>query len=180
MRGIETASDFFTRRNLIALGALWRRAICADQHSYALRYWLTSIQWLASNMYRHRKGGGGGQQGKLTIPSLVREQNVFRLAADKLKDVVNLFRLIQKCPKSNIVTTSDASSVGLTVKDSIDYIFIDPPFGGNIFYSDLNSIWEGWHSVKTNDSTEAVVHRAQTIRIKQLRDYAELMRLPFR
>ncbi|WPL15713.1 Adenine specific DNA methylase Mod [Thiorhodovibrio winogradskyi] len=176
LRGIETASDFYTRRNLIALGALWKRAAGSGQNSYALRYWLTSIQWLASNMYRHRKGGGGGQQGKLTIPSLVREQNVFRLAVDKLKNVVELVKLIQNCPKSNVITTADASSAGLSVKDSIDYIFIDPPFGGNIFYSDLNSIWEGWHSVNTNDATEAVVHRVQTDRTKKLRDYAELMR----
>ena len=27
---------------------------------------------------------------------------------------------------------------------SIDYIFIDPPFGTNLHYSELNFFWESW------------------------------------
>ena len=30
---------------------------------------------------------------------------------------------------------------------SIDYIFVDPPFGENIFYSDLAFLGEAWHGV---------------------------------
>ncbi|MGI2259414.1 DNA methyltransferase [Shewanella sp. GXUN23E] len=176
LRGIETASDFYTRRNLIALGALWERASLSSKYSSPLKYWLTSIQWLSSNMYRHRTGGGGGQQGKLTIPSLVREQNVFRLAADKLVDIVNLFDSKGLHSGGSLISTSDAAISLSSCENAIDYIFIDPPFGGNIFYSDLNSIWEGWHSVITNDSTEAVVHRVQTQESKGLTSYGGFMR----
>ena len=176
LRGIETAADFYTRRNLLALAALWSRGTGNDRISHAIRFWISSIQWLGSNMYRHRSGGGGGQQGKLTIPSLVREQNVFRLAADKLNDLVSLFRVIKDYPRSCVIGTSDAGGVALSVHKCIDYVFIDPPFGGNLFYSDLNSIWEGWHSVYTNDDLEAVVHRVQTKEPKDLREYAALMK----
>ena len=177
LRGIETASDFYTRRNLIALGHLWERASCSSPASLALRFWLTSIQWLASNMYRHREGGGGGQQGKLTIPSLIREQNVFRLAAEKLQDVLEVARTVKRDAALGLVATSDASAPGSEIRDCVDYIFVDPPFGGNIFYSDLNCIWEGWLRVWTNDKTEAVVHRVQAVQPKRLGDYAALMKL---
>ena len=177
LRGIETPSDFYTRRNLIALGALWERARQAGQLSQALQFWITSIQWLASNMYRHREGGGGGQQGKLTIPSLIREQNVFRLAADKLSDALEISRIFRGKLGRNLLTTSDASAQHSAIEGGVDYVFVDPPFGGNIFYSDLNSIWEGWLRVRTEDKTEAVVHRVQTDRPKGLSDYAELMKM---
>jgi len=180
LRGIETASDFYTRRNLIALGELWERARRVGPLSQALQFWLTSIQWLASNMYRHREGGGGGQQGKLTIPSLIREQNVFRLAADKLGDALEISRIFRGKLGRNLVTTSDASAQGGEVESRVDYVFVDPPFGGNIFYSDLNSIWEGWLKVTTDDRTEAVVHRVQTDKPKGLSDYAGLMKMGLR
>lgn len=176
IRGIETISDFYTRRNLIILGALWNEAINSEHSSNTLKYWLTSIQWLVSNMYRHRVGGGGGQQGKLTIPSLIREQNVFNIAREKLKDVIKMLSLTEDYMGNNIISTSDTSTFQFLEHSSVDYIFIDPPFGGNIFYSDLNSIWESWLSVQTNDMNEAVVHKAQTQKAKKLSDYAKFMR----
>ena len=175
LRGIETAADFYTRRNLIAFGKLWELAKRSSSHSRPLLFWLTSIQWLASNMYRSREGGGGGQQGKLTIPSLIREQNVFRLAADKLGHILEISRILRTGMGRNLVATSDAASPGCPIVDLVDYVFVDPPFGGNIFYSDLNCIWEGWLKVATDDATEAVVNRARSEKPKTLSDYAGLM-----
>ena len=40
--------------------------------------------------------------------------------------------------------------------NSIDYIFVDPPFGSNIMYSELNFILESWLKVKTNNLKEAI------------------------
>jgi DNA modification methylase len=42
--------------------------------------------------------------------------------------------------------------------NSVDYIFVDPPFGGNIMYSDLNIIWESWLKVITNTRGEAIIN----------------------
>ena len=27
---------------------------------------------------------------------------------------------------------------------SVDYVFTDPPFGSNIYYSEASHIWESW------------------------------------
>ena len=41
--------------------------------------------------------------------------------------------------------------------NSIDYVFTDPPFGSNIFYSDMNLFQEAWLGETTDHSREAVV-----------------------
>src|SRR5262249_49810109 len=40
----------------------------------------------------------------------------------------------------------------------IDYIFVDPPFGANIIYSELNLLYEPWLGVFTQSESEAVVN----------------------
>lgn len=54
LRGMDTVADFYTRRNLIALTALWQRANNSTANPHFSKFWVTSIQWLASNMYRFR------------------------------------------------------------------------------------------------------------------------------
>lgn len=56
--------------------------------------------------------------------------------------------------------------------DSFDYIFIDPPFGGNLNYSELSFIWEAWLNVVTKNDTEAIVSVEHN---KHLSEYQELM-----
>jgi hypothetical protein len=53
----------------------------------------------------------------------------------------------------------------------VDYVFVDPPFGANIMYSELNVLWEAWLGVATNQLPEAIVNRAQG---KALTDYQRL------
>ena len=57
--------------------------------------------------------------------------------------------------------------------ESQDYIFTDPPFGENIYYSDLNFFVESWYRVFTNAKSEAIVDK---VRQKALTDYQSLMR----
>jgi hypothetical protein len=56
--------------------------------------------------------------------------------------------------------------------NSIDYIFTDPPFGENIYYSDLNLLIESWHKVLTNPSPEAIIDKAKS---KSILEYQNLM-----
>ncbi|MCL4768325.1 MAG: hypothetical protein KJZ80_19065 [Hyphomicrobiaceae bacterium] len=41
---------------------------------------------------------------------------------------------------------------------SVDYVFTDPPFGSNNFYSDMNLFQEAWLGEATDRAFEAVVH----------------------
>ena len=59
----------------------------------------------------------------------------------------------------------------------MDYVFVDPPFGANLMYSELNFLWEAWLGVFTDNKSEAVVNRVQR---KGLPEYQQLMERCFR
>lgn len=68
---------------------------------------------------------------------------------------------------------SVASATALPIlSDSVDYIFTDPPFGENIMYSEMNSLWEAWLQVRTNNKKEVIMNRSQK---KRLPEYQHLM-----
>ena len=43
--------------------------------------------------------------------------------------------------------------------NSIDYVFVDPPFGGNLMYSELNLVYEPWLRVLTAPEHEAICNK---------------------
>src|SRR5690606_8520214 len=64
------------------------------------------------------------------------------------------------------------SSTFNELKNIADYIFTDPPFGGNLMYSELNFLWESWLKILTNNKPEAIENGAQC---KGLPEYQGLM-----
>jgi hypothetical protein len=72
---------------------------------------------------------------------------------------------------------STASSARLPVPDtSVDYIFIDPPFGANIPYADLALVTEAWHRVSAAVEAEAIV---DGFRAKGISEYRGLIEACF-
>lgn len=65
--------------------------------------------------------------------------------------------------------------------ECVNYIFIDPPFGANFAYSELNFIWESWLSVVTNPMAgnwlRAQNKRIDDYRVLMLRCFKELHRV---
>jgi hypothetical protein len=70
-----------------------------------------------------------------------------------------------------IISTQSTQGMKLP-PNSIDYAFIDPPFGANIMYSELNALWEGWLGALTDSTAEAIESKAQS---KSLDDYRRMM-----
>ena len=65
--------------------------------------------------------------------------------------------------RSPDVVYSLASANQIPLEDnSVDYAFTDPPFGANIFYTDMNLFQEAWLSDTTDPESEAVVDRVDT------------------
>ena len=64
---------------------------------------------------------------------------------------------------------------------SVDYVFTDPPFGSNIYYSDASFLWEAWLDDFTPTADEAVVSTSLTADRggKSLEDYEKLMAASF-
>jgi hypothetical protein len=73
-----------------------------------------------------------------------------------------------------------ATQLGLP-DGSIDYVFTDPPFGSNIFYSDMNLFHEAWLGRLTDDEVEAVVDRSGTSADRRTAErYERLLESAFR
>jgi len=56
--------------------------------------------------------------------------------------------------------------------DSVDYVFVDPPFGSNIPYSEVNFLWESLLAIFTNTKPDGVESQIQN---KALTEYQRIM-----
>ena len=135
---IETYRDFFTHRNLWAVSAIWQAIQLADQQVQgALRFCFTS-QIMRCSRLRRMKGDKPGEQlsGTLHIASETVETNVFKVFSKAVRDyyesVASASAKDSVNPFVRLGTATDMSDVP---GSSIDYIFTDPPFGSNIYYS---------------------------------------------
>jgi DNA modification methylase len=101
---------------------------------------------------------------------------VFHGVRHKLRELQIAVTEIQKWKPQVLVYTRSAQHSGLP-DNSIDYIFTDPPFGGNIQYSEINFLSEAWLGAFTDNKYETVVSNVQK---KKLKDYEELLTDAFR
>ncbi len=74
------------------------------------------------------------------------------------------------------ITCQSTTNIGGLPTSSLDYIFIDPPFGNNLHYSELNFFWEAWLKVLTQRMPEAVMDKGRN---RTLHDYQVLMSAAF-
>jgi nitrogen regulatory protein PII-like uncharacterized protein len=87
------------------------------------------------------------------ISSQTSEANVFTAYRNKIKKLVSALNT----PKHRqFVSTQSLTAHGDEV---YDYIFLDPPFGANLNYAELSSLWEQWLRVRTDSTKEAIEHK---------------------
>ena len=172
--GLTHAHHFFTKRNLWVLSAL--KAKAAKHSSSQMLLFQSIAVTLCSKLVRYNMGkrGNGPLSGTLYVPSLFAEGNSLKIANGKKDDFKKVFATLGSHSESLV---SCCSTTRLNFESaSVDYIFTDPPFGGNLMYSELNFLWETWLQVKTANESEAIEDEVQK---KKLADYQDLMALCF-
>jgi hypothetical protein len=178
--GVTHAHHFFTRRSLIAIGTLFE-LIWSRPHPVrrALLFWLTSCLPKLSRLMNYNADGiGRVTKGIFYFPSVTQEFSPFPMLARAAKDVRQCLDALNSRPGGTyFVSTHDAQSAPLS-DQSIDYVFTDPPFGENIYYSDLNYLWESWLGIRTDVSREAIISKNKE-RPKDLATYAGAMARSF-
>ncbi len=178
-RGITHPYQMFSRRNLIALSILWEGINrTSDQNARnKLVFNLTASMFLMSMMSRWKKSPKQGhhigpaiRMGTLYIPSLIQDVNVLEYFENKCKSNFEIPFL----KSTSIISLSKQSATGLknVPNETIDYLFYDPPYGGNINYSELNLMWEAWLGEYTNINEEIVENEYQE---KGRQEYQEMM-----
>lgn len=179
--GVSCVRDFYTKRNFYALSAL-RQSLPENRVGKAMEFLINSYDLTHSTLMTRVifKGGGkkpvltGYQSGTLYISSLPVEKNIFQgILKQKLPIILSSLRNIGV---HQVISTGSAAKIS-SEDEVVDYIFIDPPFGANIMYSELNFLSESWARVFTNEEPEAIEN---SVKNKTLSDYRLLMGLCFK
>lgn len=178
-QGIDTAADFFTDRNLLALAALWDRinGIEEDAIRVAGRFVFTAIVPRASRRYQwNPKRPTNVLSSTLYLASLSYEWNVFSLFRRKLRAVARMYDAVEGTT-GGVVVQAPAQQLSHLDDGSVDYVFCDPPFGSNIFYGDASFLWDAWLGESTDLHLEAVVNKSVRAADggKTVADYEKLM-----
>lgn len=178
--GITDASGFYSTRNLHALAAL-RHAIvqvATGRVREALLFAFTASVNRASKRYQwNPKRPTNVMTGTMYVSSLRYEWNVLSLFLRKAADVLRYYETRQNITTSAQVFQSSATELGVIPDQAVDLVFMDPPFGSNIFYADSSLLWDAWLGAQTDQADEIVVNhrRPPAAGGKSLDLYGELM-----
>lgn len=176
--GITHSHHFYSRRNLWVFASFLKRT---SHSAWRNHFWgaAKDCQSYATKMIKiniKRLLFGGGQfmgfvGGTLYIPSLHAEQSTLKSISTKAKKVASNYPG-RHWGGETIIQSGSMSSIPEQPGNSLDYIFLDPPFGSNLSYSELNFLWESWLRIWTNTRPEAIESKTQG---KGLDEYRRLM-----
>jgi hypothetical protein len=170
--GLTHVHHFYSSRNLQFLA-------CFAEHIGPTRKQVnvTSVATVGTKMYRFRSqngslgAGGGPLSGTLYVPSLCKEIPLPKMIREHIKKTADVKRSLLQTPM-NLTQTGSSTSLASVPTESMDYLFVDPPFGGNLNYAELNHIWESWLKVATARAQEAITDKSQE---KGLDEYQKLL-----
>ena len=177
--GITHVHHFYERRNLAWLSSLKENSGFSGFRVLATFSIINTI----SKLYRYvvkkpdyNGQGGGILTGTLYVPSLIRGLSAHSSYNRSISRLSKIFNGNHKFGRDSVISNMSTGDSRL-LSNSIDYIFIDPPFGSNLNYSELNFLWESWLKVWTNNKPEAIENNVQG---KGLDEYRQLMTACFK
>ena len=181
LRDVTHAHQLFAERQLQYVARFWELLDLSRPEHRALLYTGTSILQKTSRLMVYNADGiGRVQKGTLYISSVWQEMRFSHMLRISANDMLRAAHegMWTTLPKKRTVQgtrqfVSTGSATALPMPDnSVDYIFVDPPFGSNIPYSEVNFLWETLLGVFTNTTPDAVESQVQH---KALADYQHLM-----
>jgi len=178
--GITHLHHFYTPRNLWVIAKIKSLIELEDPALQpALKLWLSSyISTHATLMTRVVCKSGSKdltttskETATMYVSNLPVEKNIIAGLKYKLNSFCKGFKDIPKNDSSVKAHHRTCTDTGLD-EHCVDYIFIDPPFGDNIQYSEVNFINEAWLDLTTDVENEAIVSKHQN---KDDDTYSELL-----
>lgn len=174
--GITHVHHFYTKRNLWVLSALCH-AIQIVQNER-----IKSILFFGFNNTQQRHCLLNAHRFNVSFPSNITSGTLYLSSMPRENEILSQVRnkwlrrigpVLLQMPRYKITSVSTESADHSKYRAAgYDYIFTDPPFGGNLMYSELNFLWEAWLKVFTNNKPEAIENKVQG---KGLPEYQRLM-----
>lgn len=146
--GTLRVSQLYSKRQRIILSeikSVIENTNCSTKARRSLEFIYSSILLNSSQMYRVRKGGGGGVAGAYYLPPVRKEIDIFRYFTEKYDDLLKCQpNYIRSYNNKLILSRQSAADMTLIRQNSIDYIFTDPPYADTMPYAALNAVYDYW------------------------------------
>lgn len=180
LKGITHLHHFYLQRPLTVYSRLWQQLKSQNKHHHDfVRFFVQGNCLGFTKMNRYQPiqfGRTGGSQvnryfsGTLFVGSLISEVSPAYSMTNKLK---RLSKLNMPGKQGDTALSCQSTTTLSQIPDGVfDYVFVDPPFGNNLHYSELNFFWEAWLKILTQRNPEAVMDKERN---RSLFDYQELM-----
>lgn len=157
----STVSDLFPKNNLLALKILnhYIENEILDENvcSFMKFIFLETLFRTSSRLFT-----GSGIKNVYHIPPVGKEQNVLTVFKRKYKSIseAKAFlqnKLTQKQTENDVrIIKCDAKNIPVP-NCSVDYAFIDPPYGGMVPYAELNLFYSAWLHEKEDLEEEIMI-----------------------
>lgn len=166
--GITHVHHFYTWRSFLTVGHLWEAAAASEVPDtcqfLVSSYNLTHATLMSRVVFKRDSPKPvltGYQTGTLYISSLPVEKNpLIGVERSKLPAVQRALSVVRgRRGRVDVRTLSADRWEDLDV--TVDYAFLDPPFGANIPYAEANFIAESWLDATTDRTLEATISRSQ-------------------
>ena len=166
--GIRYVHQFYTSRIQASLSILAEMINKDTNLEFLFGSMLPKLTIMNRYMPQHgSRALVGPMANTLYVPPVSVENNVVDQLEFQFKKIVQALSAFS----GSVITTQAAQSFDVKGA-SVDYIFLDPPFGSNIMYSELSYIRESWLRVLTNNKNEAIENKYQR---KGIDEYRGLM-----
>lgn len=165
LRPITHAHRLFAERQLHYIARFLELLDLRRPEHRALLFTATSVLQKTSRLMVYNADGiGRVQKGTLYISSVCQEMrfsHMMRISVDDMLRAADEGMWTDLPRKRSAAGAAVCNWAGSATKvplpdKSLDYIFVDPPFGANIPYSELNFLWESLLGVYTNSELDAV------------------------
>lgn len=158
--GIGRVDQAYTTRALYSMAWLWNKAKQWGDPELRgkLLFTLTSLYQRVTHFSEFRFWGGSSNTANYNVPFISNEQNVFRTFLRKANTISWYFESVRQRGGNVDVRVASACHLTHITDKSVDYVFTDPPFGGNINYSEMNFLWESWLNEYTDTTEEAIIN----------------------
>lgn len=181
----DSFSDLFTKRNLIALSILFNQIekIKDEELKELMKFAFTGMVHLVSKMCPVRPSrpySSFWAMPSYWVPPIFMESNVWILFKSRIKGRQGIIagkvdsnnqikeyseaKTFDDLKKNANILLKIQNALELTKiipKNSVDYIFTDPPYGGSIPYFELSTLWATWLKMSLDYKGEITINKYQ-------------------
>jgi DNA modification methylase/predicted RNA-binding Zn-ribbon protein involved in translation (DUF1610 family) len=179
----STVSDLFPERNLIALKILYNYITNEILNEYNKNFFLFVF---TESLFRSSKRlfTTSGIKNVYHVPPVGKEQNVLAVFDRKYKTILKAKNFIssnlgEMNNKNLIIEKQNAKNLPLC-DNSVDYAFIDPPYGGVVPYAELNLFYSAWLKETEDLENEVIIPMDYEKKMDFVRDWGRQLEDAFR